>query len=165
MEDKKLVKLSVYIALASLLQMSEMVIPTFFPGVKVGFANIVTLIVLYTFSLKEALLVAGMRTIVTSLLIGSFLTPTFVLSFSAAIVSTLVMGILLLNKFIAKKISIISVSIFGALSHNLTQFALAYLLIVRHANFYWYLPIILISSLATGILTGIIARYLLRKIK
>ncbi|MFH1715627.1 MAG: Gx transporter family protein [Elusimicrobiota bacterium] len=159
--DKKIIILSLYVAMASVLQMSENLLPSILPGIRIGFANIITLIVLYKYAFKHAMIVAVLRVIVSSLLLGTFLGPSFVLSFSGAVVSAMIMGII--YKPVREGFSIIGISILGALSHILTQFFIVYYLFVLQANLLWMLPVIIIGSILSGIVTGLIARFVIRK--
>lgn len=124
------------------------------PGAKLGLANVVTLICLVTLGLRTALLLTAMRTVLGSLLGGSLLGFGFVLSFGAGTVSALAMG--LLRGAGGDRFSLVGLSLFGAVVHNLTQLALA-AWIVRHAGIFAYLPYMLLSSVPTGVLTGIAA--------
>ena len=69
----------------------ESVLPSPIPGIKPGFANIVTLLVFMLYGVGSAAWVSILRVMVGSLIVGTFLSPTFVLSFSGAIVSLCVL--------------------------------------------------------------------------
>ena len=83
-EDHHIAKLT---ALAIGLHIIEAVIPSPLPGVKPGIANIVTLFVLYEYGFATAAWVSLLRVFASSLLLGQFLSPTFVLSLSGALFS------------------------------------------------------------------------------
>jgi len=83
------------VATACVLQVAESFIPHPVPGVRLGLANIVTLVTLAELGFAAALEVALLRTVVASLVLGSFLTPGFLLSFFSAAASTAVMWVLL----------------------------------------------------------------------
>jgi heptaprenyl diphosphate synthase len=83
-EDHQIAKLS---ALAIGLHMIEAIIPSPMPGVKPGIANIVTLYVLQEYGFATAAWVSLLRVFASSLLMGQFLSPTFILSLSGAIFS------------------------------------------------------------------------------
>jgi hypothetical protein len=87
-EDHRIAKLA---AIAILLHMFEAVIPSPLPGVKPGIANIVTLYVLYQYGFATAAWVSILRVFASSLLLGQFLSPTFVLSLSGAMLSLAVL--------------------------------------------------------------------------
>jgi heptaprenyl diphosphate synthase len=91
MESKDTIKVSAYIALACLLQISENCIPNVFPGIKIGLSNIVTIIAIYKLSYKNTLTIAALRPVLASILTGTFLAPNFIISFSASLASAFVM--------------------------------------------------------------------------
>ncbi|MDD5457260.1 MAG: Gx transporter family protein [Candidatus Margulisbacteria bacterium] len=148
-----------FIAWASVLQMLEYLFPNPFPGVRLGLANMVTLVVLVQLGFSTALEVAVLRVLISSLLLGSFLAPGFMLSLCAAIGSTLIMGIVYqsLIRYNPLKMSLMTISQFGALSHNLIQLSLVYLLLIHHPGIFLLTPWLMLSGVIMGILTGIIA--------
>ena len=82
------------------LHIFEAVIPSPLPGVKPGIANIVTLYVLYEYGFATAAWVSLLRVFASSLLLGQFLSPTFVLSLCGAIFS---LGALFFAQHLPKK--------------------------------------------------------------
>ena len=166
---RKLTTIAVLVALAIVLHLFEALIPIPFPipGVKLGLANIVTLLALVLFDFKTALTIAIMRTVLGSLLSGTLFNIAFFLSFSGAITATCVMAILLyLGKSLNfhLRFSLLGLSVAGAAAHNLGQLAMAALLI-KHSGIFYYLPVMLLSSIPTGILTGLLLRELLKYLK
>lgn len=166
---RKLTTIAVLVALAIVLHLFEALIPIPFPipGVKLGLANIVTLLALVLFDFKTAFTIAFMRTVLGSLLSGTLFNIAFFLSFSGAITATCVMAILLyLSKSLNfhSRFSLLGLSVAGAAAHNLGQLAMAALLI-KHTGIFYYLPIMLLSSVPTGILTGLLLRELLKYLK
>ena len=166
---RKLTTIAVLVALAIVLHLFEALIPIPFPipGVKLGLANIVTLLALVLFDFKTALTIAFMRTVLGSLLSGTLFNIAFFLSFSGAIAATCVMAILLYFGKSLKfhsRFSLLGLSVAGAAAHNLGQLAMAALLI-KHTGIFYYLPIMLLSSVPTGILTGLLLRELLKYLK
>ena len=83
-DDHRIAKLA---AFAIGLHLLEAVMPSPLPGVKPGLANIVTLFVLYRFDFATAAWVSLLRVFASSLLLGNFLSPTFALSLSGALLS------------------------------------------------------------------------------
>jgi heptaprenyl diphosphate synthase len=57
-------------------------------------------------------------------------------------------------------ISIVGVSVSGAVAHNMAQIATASL-VVRSMALVGYLPALLIAAVITGVLTGVAAKYAL----
>lgn len=156
---KKKIVLVSYISLAVALSAIEaVVLPTsVIPGVKLGFANLVVLVTLYQFGVKEACFVSFMRVLVVSLVLGIFLTPTFFISMSGMVLSLLALSI----TFSTKKFSVIGVSATASVFHIVGQVvAVIYIMklgsIVSIASFLIYIAIF------TGIVTGYIAKRILK---
>jgi heptaprenyl diphosphate synthase len=158
-KDHKIYQIALLVALACILQISESMIPHPIPGLRLGLANMVTLTTLVLLGFRHALEVAIIRTILSSLIIGTFMSPGFILSFSAAIVSTLIMGLFYwLSGLNARfRFSIIGISIVGAFCHNMVQLVLAYFLLVKHSGIFVFFPWLSIGALATGWVVGIVA--------
>jgi len=129
------------------------------PGVRLGLANMITLLTLILFGLRSGLLISALRSVLGSLFVGGLFGFGFWLSITAGVVSCLAMGLMLL---IQKKglVSLISVSVVGAAVHNLTQLTLASLIIVNLALLKGYYPFLLLLSVPTGVFTGVAAYYL-----
>jgi len=94
-----------------------------------------------------------------SIFVGGLFGFGFWLSFSAGIISCIAMALVLILK---KKglVSLISVSVIGAVVHNLTQLTIASLIIANMALLKGYYPLLLFLSVPTGIFTGLAAYYL-----
>lgn len=153
---RRLTRFALLLAVATILHVIEGSFPPPMPvpGAKLGLANIVSLVCLAVLGLRSALLLTILRTLLGSLLQGSFLGFGFILSFGAGMASTLAMG--LIYHGFGRRFSLVGVSLFGALVHNVTQLALAGL-IVRHFGILSYLPYMLLGSLPTGTMTGLAA--------
>lgn len=158
-ESHNINKIAVLVAISCVLQIAESLIPHPIPGLRLGLANVMTLIALVTLGFGPALEVAVLRTILSSFIMGSFMSPAFILSFSGAFVSTLVMGLLywLLGFHRHYRLSIVGISILSALSHNLVQLCLAYLILVRHKGIFVFLPWLAMGAVIMGWLTGVVA--------
>jgi len=149
----KITTLSMLIAVAIVLNVIEIsinVIPV--PGAKIGFANIVTVIVLYMYGFRSASLVTILRVFLVGLLSRSFTIP-FWMGLGGAIVSITVMGIFK-NWF---KLHLISVSVLGAITHTLGQVIVGIYLLETDLLIL-YLPLMLLIRIPAGILIGIIAQ-------
>jgi len=129
------------------------------PGVRLGLANIITLLTLVLFGLRSGLLVSIIRTILGSLFVGGLFGFGFWLSITAGVTSCLAMALVLTFQ---KKglISLLSVSVIGAAVHNITQLTLASIIIANMALLRGYYPLLLLLSVPTGIFTGLAAFYL-----
>ncbi len=158
MSVKRLCIISMMLAIAIVLNIIESFIPMIVPGVKLGLANIIILIMLYEFRSIEAFLVDVLRILLAGLLRGSFLTPTFLMSLSGGMIS---FGIMFIFSKI-KVFSVIGVSVLGAISHAAGQIFAAILILSTKAVLY-YLPFIGLLSLLTGIFSGILTRIYLKR--
>lgn len=150
--------IAMLLAVAIVLSYLESFIPIWIPGVKLGLANVIILIMLYEFKFYEAGIVDILRILVVALIRGTFMSPTFFMSLSGGILSYFVM--LLFSRI--KVFSIIGVSVLGSISHGVGQIAVAIIIMGTQAVAY-YLPFILLLSLGTGILSGFIAKSYLKR--
>lgn len=159
MDLKKMTKLSMLISLSVVISIIESYIPIFnniIPGLRLGLSNVIILYVLYKYSFKESIYVSLVRVLLVGLLRTGLFSITFFFSLSGAILS-------IISMYIVKKIkllSIIGVSIVGSITHSIGQILIAILLLKNNTIIY-YLPYLLIFSIPTGILTGIITKKVL----
>lgn len=152
---RRVTNLALLVSIGLVLSIIESTFPPLLPvpGAKLGLANIATVIALYVFGPEMALEVTVLRCIVGGLLRGSVV--GLFLSLSAGLASTLVMIVLYLVA--DRYLSIIGVSVAGAVTHNAAQLAAAYLLVQQAALFY-YLPYLIIISVPTGLFVGFASR-------
>ena len=162
-KTKKLALIALLVAQATILHIVEGMLPNPLPlpGVKLGLANIITLLCLVIFDFKIALQVAILRTIFGSLLGGTLFGMGFLMSFSGTLMATFMMAILL--RFF-QGFSIIGISIAGAAAHNLGQLIIA-ALVIETSGIFLYLPFMLMFSLPTGFITGLITKELVKYIQ
>jgi heptaprenyl diphosphate synthase len=147
-------------ALAIGLHLLEAVFPSPLPGVKPGIANIVTLFVLYEYGFATAAWVSLLRVFASSLLLGHFLSPTFVLSLSGALFS---LGALFLAQFLPKNYySAISLSIFAAFAHIAGQLIVVWLWLIPQTGVIYLVPVFALAALMFGLVNGIITTKLLK---
>ena len=146
-------------ALAIGLHIIEAVIPSPLPGVKPGIANIVTLYVLYLYGFATAAWVSLLRVFASSLLLGQFLSPTFVLSLSGALLS---LAALFLAQYLPKKyFSVITLSIFAAFAHIAGQLIIVRVWLIPHTGVAYLIPIFALAALMFGVINGLITANLL----
>ena len=149
--------------MASILFTLESYVPSPVPWIRLGLANIVSILALKWWGMKEAMLILLLRVVLGSLLAGKFLQPVFIISFSGGIAATVTMGVLIYSK---KRIfSLIGISILGALSKNIIQMFVAYLLYIIQIEILSLLPLFLFSSLITGVIIGFFAIINLDKLR
>ncbi|HAF27206.1 MAG TPA: heptaprenyl diphosphate synthase [Lachnospiraceae bacterium] len=127
-------------------------IPTI-PGIKLGLANGLILIVLFCFGFREAFMIQISRILLCALLFGSLI--SFVYSLCGGIISLVLMY--LLNK--TGLFRGIAIGISGGVVHNVVQIIVAYFFIKSGAIFF-YLPILIISGIIFGGITGSLSQAL-----
>ncbi len=146
--------------LAMLLSYIDSLIPILpqIPGIKLGLANIVILTALYMLKGRYALLINILRIVLTGLLFSGAVYMLY--SLFGALFSFLVMYILKKSGLF----SVVGVSLAGGAAHNAGQLFAA-ILLVSNVNLIRYLPVLVISGVITGILTGMICLILLKRLK
>ncbi len=149
-------KLGLLTAVALVLGYFEHLLPiTGIPGVKLGLANTVLLYALYLIDIPSAILLMFLKVGLSGLLFGG---PAAMLySFAGGAASLAVM----IAARRMKSISVVGVSVLGALTHNVAQMVLA-CFVVQTRAILAYLPVLLLAAAVTGTLTGLIARYTFR---
>lgn len=154
---KKFVRLSLLLALSIALNLVETLLPfnDYIPGLKLGLANIVNLFIIYKFTLKDALYVGILRVFLVGILRTGLFSTTFFFSLAGVLLSIIFMYI-----FKKMKFSIIGVSVIGSIMHSLGQVIIAIILLT--SSFIYYLPYLLIISIPSGIITGMICKYLVK---
>lgn len=159
MKVQKMALLGVLTAGAIVIAILESFIPSIgIPGVKLGLANIVILIILYELGIVEAIMVNLLRVLVVGLVRGTFLGMGFFMSLTGAIFS---LGIMILFYLLIKKFSVIGVSVIGSIFHVGGQILIA-MIYLGSAYIVLYLPVLAISAIITGVFVGIIARLIIK---
>jgi heptaprenyl diphosphate synthase len=149
-------------ALAISIHIAESALPSPLPGIKPGLANVITIIALVLFGWRTAVWVSLLRVLAGSLLIGSFLTPTFMLSLSGALAS--LVAIALGTRLPGEGFSPIGYSLVAAQAHMLGQFMAAYWLFIPHAALLNLLPLFMTAALVFGLVSGTIACAMLERL-
>lgn len=125
------------------------------PGIKLGLANIVTVFALYALGPAQALLILLARCVLGAVFAGNM--NALIFSLLGGFTAMAVM--ILLSRL--RRLSVYGVSVGGAAAHNCGQVAAAVLTLGSTAPLY-YLPVLLLVSLFTGALTGLVAACLFR---
>ncbi len=160
---RKLTKCAIFAALAIVVSTLEMFIPIQsiipVPGIKLGLSNCIVLFIMYTVDFKSAITVSICKCIVVSILFSG--PVSLVYSLSGALTSAIIMKQLIkFNKFF----SIFGVSVAGSAAHCFAQTAVA-ALILGSVYVLKYLTLLLPVSIATGIIVGLIAEIMIKRIK
>ncbi len=132
-------------------------LPTASFGLKLGLANICVIFALVKLGAGYAAAISAVRVIISSMLFGSAV--SFIYSAAGALLSLAVM--IAISK--TGMFSTASLSICGALSHNIAQIAAA-ALITGTAAIVSYLPVLIAGGIAAGIATGAVAAVLIARI-
>ena len=159
MKVQKIALLGVLTAATIVIAIAESFIPSIgIPGVKLGLANIMILITLYELGILEATGINIARVFVVSLVRGTFLSMGFFMSLTGAVFS---LSIMILFYLVVRKFSIIGVSVVGSLFHVFGQILVA-IFYLDSGYVIYYLPVIAISAIITGVLVGITAKLIIR---
>ena len=143
--------LAISLVLSIVESMLGAMVPLPIPGVKLGLANIVSMFILVYFSLPSALVIAVLRTLLAALLTGGL--SMFLFSAPGAILSILLMWAAL--RFVPP-LSLVGVSMVGAVVHNLAQVCVA-VLMTGEANLFYYAFVLTAVGAVSGSITGIVA--------
>ena len=155
---RDIARLGLLTALALALYSMESLLPRPLPWLRFGFSNALVLVVLLIYGLRLALSVSVIRTLLGSLILGSFLSPGFAISISASITSCIVMGI---ARLVGRRgLGPVGISVIGALAHNMTQLVVAYFLFVRRTEIFFLIPVFALMSAGTGLVTGLAAHFI-----
>lgn len=160
MRTRKLVTIAILSSIAIVLSILESFIPTGIPGVKLGLANAVTMIVLYLYSEKEASLVLLLRIFLVGLIYSGILSISFFLSLVGGLLSLIVMILI----YRIKRDSLYFMSVMGSIFHALGQILVAYIYI-KDSSIIYYLPFMLALSIPCGIITASVTSLVLKTFK
>ena len=147
----------ILLALALLLSYVEVLLPLSIgiPGVKLGLANLASLVCLYLFGIRRAALLSVLRIVLTGFLFGNM--AAILHSLSGAALSRTAAAL-------AKRsggFSELGVSVLGAVFHNLGQLIVASL-VVQNRGLFWYFPLLLLAGVIMGALIGLLTAEVLK---
>ncbi len=148
-------------AAAIMVHIFESALPSLLPGLKPGLSNIITITVLCLYGFRIAAWVSVLRVLVGSMLIGTFLSPTFFLSATGALTSLL---ILWLASLAGTRFSAIGLSVLASMAHMSGQFVCAYFLFIPHAGIWRLFPVLMTIAVILGIINGIISQKLVNRL-
>ena len=156
---KKLCIYALLVAVCSAVSYLESFIPLSFvaPGIKLGLANSVALLLIAKRNFKGAYAVNITRILLSSLIFGSFFSLIFALS--AGVVSLTATA--LCSKI--KSFSVIGLSVIGGVVHNAVQLLVAYF--VTDKSVLLYTPVLIVGGVVCGIAAGTLCNLILKKVK
>lgn len=147
-----------FTALALMLSFVEYQLPlmTAYPGMKIGLANIVIVSALYMLGIKAAVIINLLRVMMAFLLFGNAMSLMY--SLAGAVISLLVM--ILLKK--TGKLAILTISVAGAISHNIGQILVAFL-VTGIRQILWYFIVLWLTAIGSGIVIGFLGMIIVRR--
>ena len=152
MKTKRIACLGLFIALAFVLSYVEFLLPLNIgiPGAKVGLANLVVMVALYTLGKKDAALLSFVRVVLVGLTFGNL--AMLLYSLAGAVLSFLAMLIAKRTKLF----SITGVSVLGGVFHNVGQIIVA-MLVLETGSLLYYLPFLIVIGTISGVVIGLLS--------
>ena len=150
----KIVRLAIFLAMGIVLNIVESMIPLpiAIPGIRLGLANTMGLIVLYFYSPKEYVAIGFLRVFIVTLIRTGFGSMTSILSFSGWFLSTLIALLI----YFLHKASVYGLSVTSAMFHQVGQIIMV-MIIYELPEFINYLPVLLISAIVSGLLVAFVS--------
>lgn len=153
---KKTAYMGLLLAFALILSYIEAILPfqSGIPGMKLGLANLAVVLCMYLFGWQETLILTIAKALLAGFLFGSL--SMILYSVAGALLSALAM--LGLKKTHWFHVPVVSAA--GGVMHNLGQVLVAAFVIESYGIFY-YIPILMVAGLITGIVIGVTAALVL----
>ena len=147
-------------ALAFILSYVESLVPVTvgIPGVKLGLANLVVVIALYTLDLKGAFVISAVRIVLSGLTFGGLFSMLY--SLAGGLLSFAVMAILSRKKLFGT----VGVSVCGGVAHNIGQLLVA-MAVLETESVWYYFPVLLISGSVAGVLIGLLGGWMTGRVQ
>lgn len=147
-------------ALAFILSYVESLVPVTLgiPGVKLGLANLVVVIALYTLDLKGAFIISVVRIVLSGLTFGGLFSMLY--SLAGGLFSFAVMAILSRKKLFGT----VGVSVCGGVAHNIGQLLVA-MAVLETESVWYYFPVLLISGSVAGVLIGLLGGWMTGRVQ
>lgn len=158
---QKITRLAILLALGVIINYGEAVLlPLAFiaPGVKLGLANTIGLIVLYYYGPKEFVSIGFLRVILTALFTG------FGFNFYIALAGWILATIIVIIFYSWQRLSIFGLSMVSAVMHGVGQIMMVAIL---YQTIYVinYLPILFFTGVVSGLIIAFIARELVTRVR
>lgn len=129
------------------------------PGVKLGLANIITVYAMFALGPKEAGLIFLARVILGSVFSGQLMSLIYSLSGGTLCYLTM----LFMRRLVTGK-QIWVLSVLGAIAHNIGQI-MAAMVVLGTWSVLYYLPVLMLSGIVTGLFTGLCAQTVLARLR
>ena len=158
MKPEKVAQYGLLTALALALSWVESLLPPLgVPGVKLGLPNLAIVFALYRLGFKGAWAISLARVVLVTLLFGNGAALAY--SVAGAAMSLALMGLLKRTG----KFSSVGVSVAGGVAHNAGQILVA-MALLETSRLAWYLPVLWVSGTVAGVLIGIVAGVLVKRV-
>lgn len=156
-EDRHGIILTALVLLSVYLSLGESLIPKPFPWMKIGLANIATIIALEKYNCKMAIEIVVLRVLIQGVMLGTLFTPSFIISFISGITAT---GAMIALYRFRDYFSLLAISMLSAFIHNSIQLVIVYFLLFRNIEInsrgiYFFIMIFLGLGVTAGALTGL----------
>jgi len=160
MKTNKIAFLGLLVALAFVLSYVEMLLPISIgiPGAKIGLANLVVMVALYTIGPKNAFILSIVRVVLVGFTFGNM--AMMIYSMAGAMLSFVAM---IIGKK-TKLFSITGVSVLGGVFHNVGQIIVA-IIALDTASLVYYFPFLVVIGTISGIVIGIVSGMITERIK
>ena len=161
---QKITRLALLAAAAVVLGYIEGIITAFAPlppGIKLGLSNTVLLYGIYTLGAGYSVILMILKVVLTGFMSGN-LASAFLYSMGGALLSLVMM--LLVKGVSRDKVTIVGVSVVGAVFHNVGQLLVASL-ILQTGGLMFYTFVLMFSAVVTGVLTGIAGKQIVRVLR
>jgi heptaprenyl diphosphate synthase len=160
MKTNKIAFLGLLVALAFVLSYVEMLLPISIgiPGAKIGLANLVVMVALYTIGPQNAFILSIVRVVLVGFTFGNM--AMMIYSMAGAMLSFVAM---IIGKK-TKLFSITGVSVLGGVFHNVGQIIVA-IIALDAASLVYYFPFLVVIGTISGIVIGIVSGMITERIK
>ena len=156
---KKIAVLAIFITLSLITFIIENQFPPLFvPGARMGLANIFSFTALIMFSPVEAFIVVAVRTGLGAIYAGNV--SALLYSFTGGVVSMAISSVLMYTVY--PRVSVMAVSVLGAVAHNVTQNIVFVLL--TDTSTLTLIPYFILAGILSGAIVGAVTLLLFKKI-
>lgn len=152
--DKYIVILAFFTALTVSLYVLDNFIPKPLPFLKLGFANLIIVFLIFNYYFKEALIISLSKIFLGGFLTGTLFSPTTLLSLTG---TTFALVMMIFIRSIPIDFSILGMSVIGAVFHNFGQLIMIRMILIKQNSIFYLIPVLTILGIITGLITGYLA--------
>lgn len=164
MQSQDKYRIALLSAYAVAIHSFESFLPSPIPWLKFGIANIITVVTLILYGFRAAMMVTLIRIILSSMLTGTFLGPSFLMSLAGGVTGTLAASAIFYS--FPRMFGPVGLSLVGAFFHNTAQLFLAYILFVQKIEpVLIVMPLLIFLGTLTGMANGLIAALLIQRLR